>query len=428
MFIKSFKKNLYDLDIFNTLNEEMMKYKTLAHATINWDNVFKCSYEILAHHSLDMKICYYFAISCTEINDAKSYSQLLDLLKHIQDNFDIFNEIYSEKELKSQIKFLKQLINFFIENANDKQFICDNNIINQFNDIFLKFSNNLDEHFKTIALKTENLSQQNQQTTQNITTKHTNSNIISSNIDITSLSDREYRNFFTNIVYSLLEKDINNIRAYVLICEAIWGKISSLPTHDNEFITLIRPIDNNLLFSFKSKKEFNLENIKFLLSNLTLNPFWLDGIKIFCEFLKENKKDNIHQIISLCVKDLLLKFPNITKLKFNNKEQICSNETYNYFSNNHYQCTNNLKIESDKTDTNDNLDDINTLLKNIDASYEKDVFSKINSILNMVDIFKNNNMHNNAQILSIYAIDILENTLLKEYLHKEYEKLKKNIN
>ena len=45
--------NNFSNDIFlDELQDEMSKYKTLAHETIKWDRVFDCSYQILQSYEI----------------------------------------------------------------------------------------------------------------------------------------------------------------------------------------------------------------------------------------------------------------------------------------------------------------------------------------------------------------------------------------
>ena len=69
------------------LQDEMSKYKTLAHETIKWDRVFERSYQILQSFSLDTKFFSFLCIAATNINLPKNYEILKDVLEFFLEVF-----------------------------------------------------------------------------------------------------------------------------------------------------------------------------------------------------------------------------------------------------------------------------------------------------------------------------------------------------
>lgn len=50
--------------------------------------------------------------------------------------------------------------------------------------------------------------------------------------------------------------------------------------------------------------------------------------------------------------------------------------------------------------------------------------NNINSLLDMVKFFESKGMKKNSKILNIYLVELMEKTLLKDYLAEEYENAK----
>ncbi|EPM5347912.1 type VI secretion system domain-containing protein, partial [Campylobacter jejuni] len=68
------------------------------------------------------------------------------------------------------------------------------------------------------------------------------------------------------------------------------------------------------------------------------------------------------------------------------------------------------------------------MLMNIDKeNFNNSIMNNINSLLDMVKIFESKGMKKNSKILNIYLVELMEKTLLKDYLAEEYENAKSKI-
>lgn len=108
------------------------------------------------------------------------------------------------------------------------------------------------------------------------------------------------------------------------------GRIRTLPV-DSESITQIKYPDKNLIQILLENNFDELEHIKCFMSNLVLNPFWIEGLKFFCEFLYKRKKTNASKLLNTLTREFLIKFKEISNLKFSNGESMCEEQIFNYF-------------------------------------------------------------------------------------------------
>ncbi|EAJ3609919.1 nucleobase:cation symporter, partial [Campylobacter coli] len=404
------KNNLDELQEFQLLEDEMSKYKTLNHENISWDKVYQYSQFILLNHSLDFKICNYFLLSCFNLNNEECFEKLLLLFQHLKKLIDE-NNAY----ILAQKRKIQNFIQNFIQEYNKTKVLISSEIVNQFITLFSEFENLLSCNFAKIEI-----AQVAPQLPKSPVTQ-VSVNIRSDNIN--SLNEREYKNFYQKLAFELLEEDENNLNIYALFTQAMWGKIRCLPECNNEKITKIRKPDADIIRILLSDKENDIEHIKCFMHELILNPFWIEGVQLFCDFLEKKKKNKQLDILIILTSDFISKFDTIELLRFQNGDFICKEEVYKYF----VKSKENKKsfFSSKKTDKEHTLQDFEQMLMNIDKeNFNNSIMNNINSLLDMVKIFESKGMKKNSKILNIYLVELMEKTLLKDYLAEEYENAK----
>ncbi|EAH5216253.1 type VI secretion system domain-containing protein, partial [Campylobacter coli] len=407
------KNNLDELQEFQLLEDEMSKYKTLNHENISWDKVYQYSQFILLNHSLDFKICNYFLLSCFNLNNEECFEKLLLLFQHLKKLIDE-NNAY----ILAQKRKIQNFIQNFIQEYNKTKVLISSEIVNQFITLFSEFENLLSCNFAKIEI-----AQVAPQLPKSPVTQ-VSVNIRSDNIN--SLNEREYKNFYQKLAFELLEEDENNLNIYALFTQAMWGKIRCLPECNNEKITKIRKPDADIIRILLSDKENDIEHIKCFMHELILNPFWIEGVQLFCDFLEKKKKNKQLDILIILTSDFISKFDTIELLRFQNGDFICKEEVYKYF----VKSKENKKsfFSSKKTDKEHTLQDFEQMLMNIDKeNFNNSIMNNINSLLDMVKIFESKGMKKNSKILNIYLVELMEKTLLKDYLAEEYENAKSKI-
>lgn len=412
-FCDQLKNNLDELQEFQLLEDEMSKYKTLNHENISWDKVYQYSQFILLNHSLDFKICNYFLLSCFNLNNEECFEKLLLLFQHLKKLIDE-NNAY----ILAQKRKIQNFIQNFIQEYNKTKVLISSEIVNQFITLFSEFENLLSCNFAKIEI-----AQVAPQLPKSPVTQ-VSVNIRSDNIN--SLNEREYKNFYQKLAFELLEEDENNLNIYALFTQAMWGKIRCLPECNNEKITKIRKPDADIIRILLSDKENDIEHIKCFMHELILNPFWIEGVQLFCDFLEKKKKNKQLDILIILTSDFISKFDTIELLRFQNGDFICKEEVYKYF----VKPKENKKsfFSSKKTDKEHTLQDFEQMLMNIDKeNFNNSIMNNINSLLDMVKIFESKGMKKNSKILNIYLVELMEKTLLKDYLAEEYENAKNKI-
>lgn len=413
-FVSHLNDSLDSLEIFHLLEDEMAKYKTLNHKHIKWDKVYEYSLSILQEYSIDSRICNYFVLSCIALNNEESFKTLWKLFESLANTLQNYSQKTEDTHSpNTQSKKLKNIIEHFITEANRLNFSYSSQTAKDLNHIFGILGEILECEFKEIQIrevqKKEILSP---------TSHSTQAQLRTQPLETTSLNDREYRIFFSNLAFELLENNQNNLNAYAIFIEAMWGRIRTLPAH-REHITEITYPDKNLIQILLQDNPNELEHIKCFMSNLTLNPFWIEGLKLFCDFLHKHQKINASKLLHTLAKEFLTQFKEISHLKFSNGESMCPTQILNYFfkqdSDSSY-----IKPPAKKNKQNNNIDDI---LLNINAQNNNSLAAHINALIEIAKLFEEKNMHNNAKTLYIQLKDLMEKTPLKDYLLEDYSKI-----
>lgn len=419
-FFNKFSENFSENELYISLIDEMSKYKTLTHDTIKWDFVFSSSLKALSEFSLDVKLLNFLAISAVNLNQKDSFKTLIEAFSFFLTTLKQEPNLLAknEKQVPAKKKIFAQTIELFTQ-AHRDGINLDEADARAFNELVPELSRELSTHFDTLYIEekreqTQKVEEPKQ--TQKTEPSYTQS-VSFSGSDISTFSDREFREYFVNLSISLLKNDIKNLTAYSLIFEAMWGRIKALPV-SSEQVTQIRYPDENLILLFKNMKEANLGNLEKFIRNLALNPFWIDGVRIFCEFLRSSGLSEQSELVSSMTLNFIEKFPDMKKLKFQSEEAFFSEESAKFFSKK--ESANFISSDDMKKDMS-----FEELIKALDRSkYTTNSQSELSFLLELSKIFTSQGMDNNAKVVYSQIVKFIENTELKDYLSDIYIKAK----
>lgn len=419
-FFNKFNENFSENELYISLIDEMSKYKTLTHDTIKWDYVFSSSLKALSEFSLDVKLLNFLAISAINLNQKDSFKTLIEAFSFFLTTLKQEPNLLAknEKQVPAKKKIFAQTIELFTQ-AHRDGINLDEASARAFNELVPELSRELSTHFDTLYIeeKSEQV-QKVEEPKQPVKAEPSYSQSISfSGSDISTFSDREFREYFVNLSVSLLKNDIKNLTAYSLVFEAMWGRIKALPV-SSEQVTQIRYPDENLILLFKNMKEASQENLEKFIRNLALNPFWIDGVRIFCEFLRSSGLSEQSDLVSSITLNFLEKFPDMKKLKFQSEEAFFSEESAKFFSKK--ESANFIPSDDVKKDMS-----FEELIKALDRSkYTTNSQSELSFLLELSKIFTSQGMDNNAKVVYSQIVKFIENTELKDYLSDIYIKAK----
>jgi len=419
-FFNKFSENFSENELYISLIDEMSKYKTLTHDTIKWDFVYSSSLKALSEFSLDVKLLNFLAISAVNLNDKDAFKSLISAFSFFLTTLKQEPSLLAknEKQVPAKKKIFAQTIELFTQ-AHRDGINLDETDARAFNELVPELSRELSTHFDTLYIEEKN--KQTQKVEEPKQPQKTEPNYSQSvsfgSSDISTFSDREFREYFVNLSISLLKNDIKNLTAYSLIFEAMWGRIKALPV-SSEQVTQIRYPDENLILLFKNMKEANLGNLEKFIRNLALNPFWIDGVRIFCEFLRSSGLSEQSELVSNMTLNFIEKFSDMKKLKFQSEEAFFSEESAKFFSKK--ESANFISSDEMKKDMS-----FEELIKALDRSkYTTNSQSELSFLLELSKIFTSQGMDNNAKVVYSQIVKFIENTELKDYLSDIYIKAK----
>lgn len=417
-FCEKLEENLEDLELYQLLENEMSKYKTLNHDSIQWDKVYEYALQLLEKHTVDVKIANYFMLACLVLNNELCFEKMAQY-------YEFFIQILTQNPSKlggiqsqnSQKKKLKNMSEHFINELNKNELAISQKTSLNLAHIFQNLEELLGHHFVKLQIKQE----QAMPKTDNASSPVKQVSIDLKSTHLNSLNDREYRALFLNLATELLQNNKDDINAYALFVEAMWGRIKLMPQHSDN-ITKIRFVDKSVIKLLLEPKDDELVHIKIFMENLALNPFWIEGIKLFCEFLEKHKKTTALKLLTVLVGDFITQFKDISRLRFEGGEPMCREEIFNYFvkqePSNTHQYSQKSKPAKEQKEFEQLLLDINN------ENYDNSLFCNVNALLDMAKLFDEKKMSKNAKIIYTQLKNLMENTLLKEYLLEDYLKAK----
>lgn len=419
-FFNKFNENFLENELYISLIDEMSKYKTLTHDTIKWDFVFSSSLKALSEFSLDVKLLNFLAISAINLNQKDSFKTLIEAFSFFLTTLKQEPNLLAknEKQVPAKKKIFAQTIELFTQ-AHRDGINLDEADARAFNELVPELSRELSTHFDTLYIEEKSeQAQKVEEPKQPAKAEPSYSQSVSfSGSDINTFSDREFREYFVNLSVSLLKNDIKNLTAYSLVFEAMWGRIKALPV-SSEQVTQIRYPDENLILLFKNMKEASQENLEKFIRNLALNPFWIDGVRIFCEFLRSSGLSEQSELVSNMTLNFIEKLPDMKKLKFQSEEAFFSEESAKFFSKK--ESANFISSDEMKKDMS-----FEELIKALDRSkYTTNSQSELSFLLELSKIFTSQGMDNNAKVVYSQIVKFIENTELKDYLSDIYIKAK----
>ena len=419
-FFNKFNENFLENELYISLIDEMSKYKTLTHDTIKWDFVFSSSLKALSEFSLDVKLLNFLAISAINLNQKDSFKTLIEAFSFFLTTLKQEPNLLAknEKQVPAKKKIFAQTIELFTQ-AHRDGINLDEADARAFNELVPELSRELSTHFDTLYIEEKSeQAQKVEEPKQPAKAEPSYSQSISfGSSDISTFSDREFREYFVNLSISLLKNDIKNLTAYSLVFEAMWGRIKALPV-SSEQVTQIRYPDENLILLFKNIKEASQENLEKFIRNLALNPFWIDGVRIFCEFLRSSGLSEQSELVSNMTLNFIEKFSDMKKLKFQSEEAFFSEESAKFFSKK--ESANFISSDDMKKDMS-----FEELIKALDRSkYTTNSQSELSFLLELSKIFTSQGMDNNAKVVYSQIVKFIENTELKDYLSDIYIKAK----
>lgn len=419
-FFNKFNENFLENELYISLIDEMSKYKTLTHDTIKWDYVFSSSLKALSEFSLDVKLLNFLAISAINLNQKDSFKTLIEAFSFFLTTLKQEPNLLAknEKQVPAKKKIFAQTIELFTQAYRDG-INLDEADARAFNELVPELSHELSTHFDMLYIEEKSeQAQKVEEPKQPAKAEPSYSQSASFGCsDIGTFSDREFREYFVNLSVSLLKNDIKNLTAYSLVFEAMWGRIKALPV-SSEQVTQIRYPDENLILLFKNMKEANLGNLEKFIRNLALNPFWIDGVRIFCEFLRSSGLSEQSELVSSMTLNFIEKFSDMKKLKFQSEEAFFSEESAKFFSKK--ESANFISSDDMKKDMS-----FEELVKALDRSkYTTNSQSELSFLLELSKIFTSQGMDNNAKVVYSQIVKFIENTELKDYLSDIYIKAK----
>jgi type VI secretion system protein VasJ len=331
---------LIDDSLFDFVEDQMMKVGSLSHSSVQWDEVEHRVLTLIRDKSKDIKLLVYllqclhndpttarFMLSLQLLNDfvglfwedsfpapgprgklprRKFFSQIVQRFSLALDKQD-FNRYSAE----NSEKLLETLAEF--ETVVEKQELS--------NDACLAFTRNLKTKL-SLAKERQNLdqpadvsspsTQSSRSSEESSSTSTSSSAPVAPPITVDSSSDKATRQTLLKVADFLAEDEHAIALAIRVRRHAVWASITSVPDHNQQGETLLRPMQQDRVKDYKDMmRNPDLALWRKVEQSLTMAPYWFEGQlmsytvaqaldkKQWCRAIKEEAKAFIERMPTL---------------------------------------------------------------------------------------------------------------------------------
>ncbi|OOF70620.1 type VI secretion system protein TssA [Rodentibacter caecimuris] len=343
--------------VFFAIDEQVMKFGSLQHDSIDWDSLVVNSHQYLSHICKDYRVLQYLGYGLLYANVKLNLTVFLKLFSEFNKKY-LFLAYPKPSKDQSISRFKEKSINLIlerIENAinnnpeigftlvelhNTEQLI--NCIIEQLGQYIDSAESTLYRILRLIKkqadvsgnnVKQDENIRRNIQNTSNVITqekKQSSENINIPNINTVDFDNiRQLKQFYLQVADVTCSLSPNSILGYINRRFGLWHSITQLPEMNAHGITVMQAVATDKLNDYRELvlSSPSVELLERIERTVTTSPYWIEGSYLSakcCQFLKF---DEAAEAIKNMTKQFVEKFPMFSLAKFQNGEPFLSDNT-----------------------------------------------------------------------------------------------------
>ncbi|MDG2942770.1 type VI secretion system protein TssA [Exercitatus varius] len=341
--------------LFFAIDEQVMKFGSLQHDTIDWDGLITSCVQYLTEVCKDYKVLQYLAYALLQKNARENFIEFLTLFAEFNKKylFDAYpkpskNQTVDRFKARAILLVINRIEDAF--NKNGENFSHEQNqatakklaeisphLVNYVPDaetIFNKISRKLESQITKSQSDTANIPEQQAQMQSPVTINTGNSpattqtraqpgklNIPDANaFDLTN--DRKLKQFYLQVADITCEIDPASILGYISRRYGLWRGITQLPEMNEQGITAMQAIATDKLHDYREfvHSSPSLELLNKIEKTVVSSPYWIEGSYLSAECCRALKLDDAADTIRTVTKRFVDKFDHFERAKFHNGE------------------------------------------------------------------------------------------------------------
>lgn len=328
-------ERLLDEPLFDFIEDQMMKVGSLAHASVQWEEVEHSAITLLNEKSKDIKLLVYL-LQClhnqlTPKRFIVSFGVMSDFIEHY------WNDCFPAPGKRGNLprrKFFSQMcqrfsmavdkFDFAALDSQDREelqqeverwqkTIEDNELSS---DVVESVALTIGNHLKR-AVEREKQQQSAAQTAQSNSASASPTVAASPSLTVDNSSDKAAKQTLLKVAEYLAEQESGSALAIRVRRHALWGSITALPDYDSQGKTLLRGMQTDRVKDYQDQlHKPDLALWRKVEQSLTIAPYWFEGQLMSHEIAKALGKESWCQAIREETVLFVERFPAVSELKF----------------------------------------------------------------------------------------------------------------
>ncbi|WP_182033498.1 type VI secretion system protein TssA [Vibrio diabolicus] len=337
-------ERLVDHPLFDFVEDQMMKVGSLAHASVQWDEVEHSTLKLLGEQSKDIKLLVYL-LQClhnqvTPMRLITSFEVMGEFISHY------WNESFPAPGPRGNLprrKFFSQMaqrftlvidkFDFSTLDETDRQAL--QKAVAEWQEAIekLELTSELVDSV-VVRVKGElSRAEESQRVTEQSAQSEAKTEQVapasvtpsSSSVVVDHSSDKAARQTLLKVADFLSEQDYGIALAIRLRRFAVWGSISSLPDHKQDGETMLRGMQVDRVKDYQDQlRHPDLALWRKVEQSLTLAPYWFEGQLMSHTIAKQLGKEDWCKAIVEETQNFLNRMPSLFELKFKGGEPFVS--------------------------------------------------------------------------------------------------------
>lgn len=375
-------------DIFSVIDEQVMKFGSLQHDSIDWDILITSSQQYLSDICKDYKILQYLGYALLYRGFKSNLIDFLTLFSEFNKKYLLIaypkpskdNKINRFKE-KSIILILERIENAIANNFDVKFTLSESRKIvllaNELGAQLAEYISNADSVFnrlqnfvkersdseEKIAIHEPEVNHGLPQVRRNVASS-TQGNVSKSDLNLPAVdrvdltNARQLKQFYFQVADTTCLLEPSSILGYASRRFGLWHNITQLPEMNPQGNTMMQSVPLDKMSDYREQviTSPSVELLGRIEKTITTSPYWIEGNYLSAKCCQALKFNDAAEIIRNVTKQFVNKFPMFHSAKFQNGEPFINETVLNWLAD---EATNNsLTQMSSVADLTNNFDEI----------------------------------------------------------------------
>ncbi|RTZ16419.1 type VI secretion system protein TssA [Vibrio aquaticus] len=346
---------LIDDALYEYVEEQMMKVGSLAHGSVQWQQVEHSAITLLSEKSKDIKLLVYL-LQCLhhDINPTRlivSFGVMRDFIEHYwEDSFPA----QGDRGKLPRRKFFSQICQRFSTAVKKFDFACLNtSLVDELKEAVSEWQQTLtakqlsSDLSESIVITINSELIKRAERLASVPVSSTPPTIPSASIasepptfTVDNSSDKATKETLLKVASFLSEQEMGSVLAIRVRRYAMWSSIDSLPDHNAQGHSVLRSMQSDRVKEYREQMDSpNLALWRKVEQSLTVAPFWFEGQMLSAQIAEALERTDWSNAIKEETQTFLERFPYLVEMAFKGGKPFVPNEVRNWIYESKTECS-----------------------------------------------------------------------------------------